>query len=164
MQTKKHTWVLLLLLCSFILYNIGIPLFVHFCASKNTTTASIFYHKDPCKREKKENRSEKSCCDKKQSKKHKTTNTPQKQTTNCYGEYFAPSDCCKLTYQIKQNHQKYVVENPKNIKKHTPCTINTFHRYIAGIPAPVCKNNKKNNLSKPPSLEVPLIDYFPLRL
>lgn len=163
MQTKKHKWVLPLLLCSFILYNIGIPLFVHFCASKNTAKTAILYHKDPCKSEKKDNHSKKSCCEKKPDRKQKQ-NSPKKENNNCYGEYFAPSDCCKLTYQVKQNHQKYVAEASKNIKKDMPCKIITFHRYIAGIPAPVCKNNKKNTISKSPSLEVPLIEYFPLRL
>ncbi len=163
MQTKKHKWVLPLLLCTFILYNIGIPLFVHFCASKNTSTTSVLFYKDSCKHKKKDSSAKKSCCEKKQDKKQKS-NSPKKEPNNCYGEYFAPSDCCKLTYQIKQNHQKYIAEAPKNIKKEAPCTITTFHRYIAGIPAPVCKNNKKNTISKSPSLEVPLIEYFPLRL
>jgi hypothetical protein len=163
MQNRKHTWVLPILLCSFILYNVGIPLFVHFCASKNTITTSVLYHKDPCKREKNHSSSKKSCCEKKPHKEQKST-TAKKEPTNCYGEYFAPSDCCKLTYQIKQNNQKYVAEASKNIKKDVPCTINFFHRYIAGIPAPICKNNKKNTLPKSSSFEVPLIEYFPLRL
>lgn len=163
MQNKKHKWVLPLLLISFILYNIGIPLFVHFCASKNTAATSIFYHKDHCKREQKNNLHKKSCCDKKPSKTEKT-HISKTENNNCYGEYFAPSDCCKLTYQIKQNHQKYLAETSKNVKKVTPCTLNTFHRYIAGIPAPNLCKYKNNTFSKSPSLEVPLIEYFPLRL
>jgi hypothetical protein len=162
-QTRRNKWVLPLLLCSFILYNVGIPLFVHFCASKNITTTHLIYKKDTCKSKKENHKTgQKSCCDKKSGKENKSK--LPKQENNCYGEYFSPSDCCKLTYQIKQNHQKYLAENTKAIKKTAPCTITTFHRYLAGIPLPLHKNNKRNNLQNPSPLEIPLIEYFPLRL
>lgn len=159
-KSKYKNWFIPMLIISFILYNIGVPLFVHFCASKNVTNTHIVHKKDLCKDKKTPiTENKKSCCNKKKN------NPIPKESNNCYGEYFAPSDCCKLTYQIKQNQHKYLAEHSKAIKKSTPCTVITFHRYLAGIPLPDNrKNNKKSASSKSLSPQVPLIEYFPLRL
>ncbi|MCS7028326.1 MAG: hypothetical protein NZ519_06115 [Bacteroidia bacterium] len=161
MLQPSHRWVLPILLISFVLYNVGVPVFVHFCASKNNTQTHIIPQKHVCSAEKRNE--SKSCCEKKPKAGKNTHSIPNsKSENNCYGEYFAPSDCCKLTYQIKQNHQQYLSESSKKIVKKAPAFVPYSKRYIAGIPVPICKHRKKH--CEPSSIDISPIEYFPLRL
>lgn len=163
MQGTRHKWIVPILIISFTLYNIGIPLFVHFCASQNTLQTHLIPQKHDCNKKLNHN-VEKTCCNKnKKNNPSKEHINPKTQTqNNCYGEYFTPSDCCKLTYHIKKNHKECLQELPKTLKKNFSCTTRPSDYYIAAAPLPKCKYNKKTCSSS--KWDIYPIEYFPLRL
>lgn len=155
MTTTKNRKVAWLLLFTFLTYVIGIPVFVRTCLKTNLSEASITKPILVCA-----NSSgvvKKSCCS--------TPKTPKPAVTEanaCLGEYFQPSECCKVTYNLKQNVHKYIVEHKVKVKEIK--VLREAHKtQVVYLPIP----HKKLLAHAPKTKHVKdktFLEYFPLRL